>query len=92
MTDDAPRPAPHIPWIEDEAATGPLAELYDRWKAEHPGRDRMPDIMKCFSHRPDFLADVMSFSYRLHFADGAITRRTKERIATYVSGLNQCLY
>jgi hypothetical protein len=79
---------PRISWIEDGQATGELAEIYRAWKADHPGRDRM----QCFSQRPDFLRDVISFSYRVHFADGHLTRRTKEMIATLVSGLNRCPY
>ena len=83
---------PRIAWVEDEAATGELADIYEHWKADHPGRDRMPGIMKCFSQRPDFLRDVIAFSYRVHFADGHLNRRTKEMIATFVSGLNRCPY
>jgi hypothetical protein len=52
----------------------------------------MPDILKCFSLRPDFLRHVIDFSYPLHFSDGHLTRRVKESIATYVSGLNACKY
>lgn len=81
-----------IAWIEDEDATGEVSEIYAEWKRDHPGRPRMPGIMKCFSQRPDFLRDVIDFSYRLHFADGHLDRRTKEMIATFVSGLNQCPY
>jgi hypothetical protein len=83
---------PRIAWVEDEDATGELARIYAQWKADHPGRDRMPGIMKCFSQRPDFLRDVIGFSYRLHFDDGHLLRRTKEMIATFVSGLNRCPY
>lgn len=81
-----------IEWVEDENATGPVADLYRFWKDANPGRERMPDILKCFSARPDFLRQVMEFSYGLHFQDGHLTRRVKEMIATYVSGLNQCRY
>ena len=83
---------PRISWVEDEAATGEVAEIYAAWKRDHPGRPRMPGIMKCFSQRPDFLRDVIDFSYRVHFADGHLERRTKEMIATFVSGLNKCPY
>ena len=81
---------PRIAWVEDEHATGELAEVYAEWKATHPGRDRMPEILKCFSQRPDFLRDVIAMSYRVHFTDGHLDRRTKEMIATFVSGLNRC--
>ena len=83
---------PNISWVEEQQATGALAEVYRAYLAEHPERSRMPDILKCFSQRPDFLRSVIEFSYSLHFADGHLTRRTKEMIATLVSGLNQCPY
>lgn len=83
---------PHIPWIDDEQAEGELAEVYTRWKQANPGRERMPEILKCFSHRPDFLAQVIAASNGVHFRDGHLPRRVKEMIATAVSGLNQCPY
>ena len=83
---------PHIRWIEDETATGLAAEVYGRWKQANPGRDHMPEILKCFSLRPDFLAQVIEASDNVHFTDGHLTRRLKEMIATLVSGLNQCPY
>lgn len=83
---------PFIKWVDDEDATGEVADVYAAWKAANPQRDRIPDILKCFSLRPDFLKAVVDFSYPLHFQDGHLTRRIKEMIATYVSGLNQCPY
>ena len=83
---------PNISWIDEQHATGPLAEVYRAYLAEHPDRERVPDVLKCFSQRPDFLKSVIEFSYSLHFADGHLTRRTKEMIATFVSGLNHCPY
>ena len=83
---------PRISWIEDENASGDLAEVYSHWKKEQPDRDCIPDILKCFSMRPDFLKSVIGFSCSLHFSDGHLDRRTKEMIATFVSGLNQCPY
>ena len=80
----------HIRWIEENEATGEAAEVYASWKAANPGRERVPDILKCFSLRPDFLSQVMDASYNVHFTDGHLTRRVKEMIATLVSGLNQC--
>lgn len=78
--------------IEESAATGPLAEAYAAYRAKHPDRERVPDILQCFCHRPDFLRQVDDFSHSLHFADGHLTRRVKEMIATLVSGLNHCPY
>lgn len=83
---------PNISWIDEEHATGTLAEVYRAYLAEHPEKAKVPDVLKCFSQRPDFLRSVIEFSYSLHFADGHLTRRIKEMIATLVSGLNQCPY
>ncbi|MBC8354723.1 MAG: carboxymuconolactone decarboxylase family protein [Planctomycetes bacterium] len=83
---------PFIDWINEEDATGDVAEVYNAWKAANPQRDRVPEILKCFSLRPDFLKAVVDFSYELHFQDGHLTRRIKEMIATFVSALNQCPY
>src|ERR1700758_2454056 len=77
--------------IEDADATGDVAKVYDEWRA-HSGRQQMPGILKCFSHRPDFLREVMSFSNTVHFSEGHLTRRTKEAIASWVSWLNRCPY
>ena len=85
-------PAPtKIQLIEDAAATGEVAKVYDEWRA-HSGRQLMPGILKCFSHRPDFLRQVMDFSNTVHFSEGRLSRRHKEMIASYVSYLNRCPY
>jgi len=83
---------PWISWVEDDDAEGQVAEVYQAWRAANPQRSGMPDILKCFSLRPDFLKALVDFTYPLHFADGFLTRRQKETIATFVSGLNQCPY
>jgi alkylhydroperoxidase family enzyme len=77
--------------VEDADATGEVAAVYDEWR-KHSGRQQMPGILKCFSHRPDFLREVMSFSNTVHFSEGHLTRRTKEAIASWVSWLNRCPY
>lgn len=83
---------PFIDWVDDNDATGDVAEIYLAWKSANPQRDQMPEILKCFSARPDFLKALIDFTYPLQFADGYLTRRQKEMIATFVSGLNQCPY
>ena len=82
---------PRIHWVEEQEATGELAEIYNKYM-EQTGRPGVAGILKCFSPRPDFLQDVMQFSQHIHFSDGHLTRHTKEMIATYVSGLNRCPY
>ena len=80
-----------IGFDEDADATGEVAKVYDEWRAQS-GRQNMPGILKCFSHRPDFLRQVMDFSNTVHFSEGHLDRRTKEAIASYVSYLNRCPY
>ncbi len=82
---------PNIEWFDDDAP-GPAADVYAAWKKANPGREQMPGILKCFSQRPDFLQQVIDFSNTVHFSDGHLSRRTKEMIATLVSGLNLCPY
>lgn len=83
---------PLIRWTEEHEATGELADFIARWKAANPQRDKFPDILHCFSARPDVLKLVAEISYSLHFSNGHLNRRTKEMIATFVSGLNRCPY
>src|SRR5580658_2779046 len=80
-----------IKLIEDRDATGEVAQVYDEWRAKS-GRQQVPGILKCFSHRPDFLREVMKFSDTVHFSEGHLNRRTKEAIASWVSWLNRCPY
>jgi alkylhydroperoxidase family enzyme len=87
MTD----PETKIELIEDKDATGEAARVYDEWRAKS-GREKVPGILKCFSHRPDFLRDVIHFSDTVHFSEGHLDRRTKEAIASWVSWLNRCPY
>jgi alkylhydroperoxidase family enzyme len=77
--------------IEDADATGELAHIYSEYCARS-GRQQVPGILKCFSHRPDFLLQVMAFSNGVHFSEGHLDRKTKEAIASYVSYLNRCPY
>lgn len=81
----------HIRIVEDAEASGEVAKVYDEWRALR-GRKLVPGIIKCFSARPDFLRQVIAFSDNIHFAEGHLTRRVKEMIATYVSALNHCVY
>ena len=83
---------PHIKWIDDDEATGEIAEIYNEWKSNNPGRKSMPAILKCFSNNPTMLKHIMAMSYGVHFCDLQLSRKQKEMIATYVSGLNQCPY
>ncbi len=83
---------PWIQWVDDQDATGEVAEMYAAWKEKNPGRDCFPSILKCFSSHPDLLRCILHVSYSLHFTNRFLDQKTKERIATLVSGLNHCVY
>jgi alkylhydroperoxidase family enzyme len=83
--------AENIDWINEADAVGPVADAYQHYRQLRQ-RAFVPDIMKCFSHRPDFLRQVLEFSDTIQFSDGHLNQRTKELIATYVSVLNRCPY
>ena len=79
-----------IAWIEDNDATGEVAELYSELK-QTSMRGNVPDILRTMSLRPDFLRAIDQAS-RMHFSDGALSRAEHELIASYVSALNRCHY
>jgi hypothetical protein len=85
---------PRISWVEEQDATGRLAELFEDARSGSISGVKRPfvaDILHTMSHRPDFLAAIMEAS-RMHFSDGALTRAQHEMIASYVSALNHCHY
>jgi hypothetical protein len=81
---------PRIAWIEDDDASGPIADVFARAR-EQSQSGQVADILRTMSTRPDFLSAIMDAS-RLHFSDGALTRAQHEMIASYVSALNRCHY
>jgi Carboxymuconolactone decarboxylase family len=76
--------------VEEGEATGRLAEIYTRTKAESVS-GVVPEILRTMSLRPDFLEAINAAS-TLHFSDGSLNRAEHEMIASYVSALNRCRY
>ena len=83
---------PFIRWIDEHDAKGDVADGYALYFEKRPNRTKVADVIKCFSHRPDFMKQVMDFSWDVHFCDGHLPERVKEMIATLVSGQNRCPY
>lgn len=77
--------------IEERAATGEVAALYDYFRT-HFGRPDVPGILKCFATHPPLLKHMMDLSESLIFAEGALTRKHKEMIATLISEQTLCPY
>lgn len=80
-----------IPVIEEETATGDTAAAYQYFR-DQTGRQDVPGILKCFATSPAFAQNMVDISSSLLFCEGALTRRQKELIATWVSHLNACPY
>ncbi len=76
---------PRIDWAADDDPR--MAEVEKLLGRRPPG-----GILRTMSLRPQWLAHIHDLSRQAHFADAALDRRTKEMIATYVSGLNDCHY
>lgn len=81
----------HIPIIDEAEATGETAAAYQYFR-DQTGRQDVPGILKCFGTDPAFVRHMVDISSTLLFADGYLTRRQKEMIATWISKLNACPY
>lgn len=77
--------------VAEEDATGETAAAYQYYR-DQTGRQDVPGILKCFGANPAFARQMVDISSSLLFCDGALTRRQKELIATYISHLNACPY
>ncbi len=77
--------------VEEGAATGEVASLFDYFRA-HFGRPDIPGILKCFATHPPLMRHMMELSESLIFREGHLSRKHKEMIATLVSAENSCPY
>lgn len=81
---------PRIRTVSPEAATGLLADAYERF-AESMGSPTAPVVFQLSSIRPDIAAPLAGL-YGALFGGGELSRQSKEAIATYVAALNNCPY
>ena len=80
-----------IPIVEEDAATGAVAEAYADYRTRF-GRDHVPGILKCFATHPPLLEQMLVLASTLLFTESHLSRKVKEMIATYISALNSCPY
>jgi len=80
-----------IPVVEEDAATGAVAEAYADYRARF-GREQVPGILKCFATHPPLLEQMLALASNFLFTESHLSRKVKEMIATYVSVLNACPY
>ena len=81
----------HIPIVDEADAIGETAAAYQYFR-DQTGRQDVPGILKCFGTEPAFVRHMVDISSTLLFADGYLTRRHKEMIATWISKQNACPY
>ena len=83
--------AANLPAVEEDGASAEVARLYARYRAQF-GRTDLPGILRCFATHPPLLAAMLELAGGMLFVDGALTRRQKEMVATFVSLRNACPY
>lgn len=83
--------AANLPTVEEDGASAEVAALYQQFRARF-GRTDIPGILRCFATHPPLLRAMMDLASGMLFTDGALTRRHKEMIATFVSFRNACPY
>jgi uncharacterized peroxidase-related enzyme len=86
-----PIEAANLPLVSERDAPPEVATLYAQFRS-HFGLPQVPGILQCFATHPTLLQHMMEMSESLLFSDGALSRRQKEMVATFVSSTNQCDY
>lgn len=79
-----------IDWVMDTA--DPHFDALKKLGMPFKTPQQIPGIMRTMSVKPEAMVMVQQLAGMMHFSDGALTRRQKELVATYVSALNRCKY
>ena len=78
-----------IPWVDEDEATGELAEVYERARQRFTF---VPDAVKIFSIRPE-VAEAQDRLRAVVLGDASsLGARRADLIGTAVSGMNHCEY
>lgn len=86
-----PIEAANLPLVPESDVSSEVAKLYAQFRRRF-GLPQVPGILQCFATHPPLLQHMMEISESLLFSDGALNRRQKEMVATFVSSTNQCEY
>jgi hypothetical protein len=81
---------PYIRTIDEQDATGPIKEIYERRKDHHSGK--VSNIAKLFSLRPDLLEAQHTFSRAVQFGGSSLGVKREEMISVLVGALLKCSY
>ncbi len=87
----APVRAANLAGVGAAEAPPEVDRLYARFR-ENFGRPQVPGILKCFATHPPLLEHMMGLAQSMLFTDGALGRKNKEILATFVSSRNACEY
>lgn len=79
----------YIELVDEENATGALADEYDRARAR---AGKVFNIIKTMSLAPNQLRHSIDLYLQIMFGDSPLTRRQREAIAVLVSKVNECHY
>ncbi len=81
----------NLPLVEEHSATEEVRALFGQYR-ETFNRNDLPGIVLCFATHAPMLRGMLEIAAGLLFADGHLTRRQKEMIATFISAQNACPY
>jgi uncharacterized peroxidase-related enzyme len=86
-----PIAAANLPVVNEQNASPEVVRLYAQFRKDF-GRPQVPGILQCFATHPPLLEHMMGLAQSMLFVDGALDRRHKEMLSTFVSAQNQCAY
>ena len=87
----APIQAANLPVVGEANAPPEVEQLYARFR-QNFGRPQVPGILQCFATHPPLLEHMLGLAESMLFIDGALGRKNKEMLATFVSSQNSCAY
>lgn len=84
-------PSTNLPVVAEADAPPDIARLYAQFLQDF-ARPHVPGILQCFATHPPLLQHMMGLAQTMLFTEGALGRRNKELLATFVSSRNHCDY
>jgi uncharacterized peroxidase-related enzyme len=87
----APIRAKNLPLVSEAEAPPEVQRLYTSF-LKTSGRSQVPGILQCFATHPPLLENMMGLAESMLFSDGALGRKNKEMLATFISSQNSCDY
>jgi uncharacterized peroxidase-related enzyme len=81
----------NLPIVGEADAPEEVKLLYARFRKTF-GRSEVPGILQCFATHPPLLEHMMGLAETMLFSYGALGRKNKELLATFVSSQNHCDY